>query len=394
MVTGYSRLSARQARAVLAILALGTVFCVEVALSPLWQGNVERSRRGAGDVALYRAQVDRMQNGEGYYQAVFAEQTARGYPTRSVFNWRTPLPLWLIGRLPQVEWAKYFLGVLSLGLIVFAFEAMVGEKGNSFAAALGCVVLLSGPLLFTLLDDLFVMPVLWAGVLIAFSLCAYGTDRPGLGLGLGLSALFMSELALPYCLLCTGMAWWKYVLWKQLYIKGDSQIFTDHASMAPEKLGQFPRELVAWGLGLCAWLIFFAWHWWNVSGLIGPDAIAHKHGWIRFGGAGFVLATAQMNAYLILLPPWVTALYFAAAMFGLAGWHTALGVRMGLTTCLYVTFFAVVGQDFNQYWGSIIAPLLCFGVIRFPASMRDLCQAADISAGKRRKFHARYECRD
>ncbi len=145
MVTGYSRLSARQARAVLAILALGTVFCVEVALSPLWQGNVERSRRGAGDAALYRAQLDRMQNGEGYYQAVLAEQTAQGYPTRSVFNWRTPLPLWLIGRLPNVEWAKYFLCALSLGLIVFAFQALAREKGNSFAAALCCVVLLSGP---------------------------------------------------------------------------------------------------------------------------------------------------------------------------------------------------------------------------------------------------------
>ena len=133
-------------------------------------------------------------------------------------------------------------------------------------------------------------------------------------------------------------------------------------------------------------MIFFAWHWWNVSGLIGPDAIAHKHGWIRFGGAGFVLATAQMNAYLILLPPWVTALYFAAAMFGLAGWHTALGVRMGLTTCLYVMAFAVVGQDFNQYWGSIIAPLLCFGVVRFPASMRDLCHASAIFPITRRNL--------
>jgi hypothetical protein len=239
------------------------------------------------------------------------------------------------------------------------------------------VVLLSGPLLFTLLDDLFVMPVLWAGVLIAFSLCAYGTNRPKLGLGLGLSALFMSELALPYCLFCAAMASLKF-------IPGNSRDAKENPRCIHRGLNNI--ELVAWGLGLFAWLIFFAWHWWNVSGLIGPDAIAHKHGWIRFGGAGFVLATAQMNAYLILLPPWVTALYFAAAMFGLAGWHTALGVRMSLTTCLYVMAFAVVGQDFNQYWGSIIAPLLCFGVIRLPASMRDLCQAAGISAGKRRKF--------
>ena len=144
-----------------------------------------------------------------------------------------------------------------------------------------------------------------------------------------------------------------------------------------------------WALGLSAWVVFFAWHWWNVSGLIAPDAIAHKQGWIRFGGAGFVLAMAQMNAYLLLLPPWATALYFAAAMFGLGGWHTRPGTRIGLTACLYVMVFAVVGQDFNQYWGSIIAPLFCFGIVRFPPSLGDLCRAAIVSS-KRRKFAAQH----
>jgi hypothetical protein len=251
--------------------------------------------------------------------------------------------------------------------------------------------LLSGPLLFTILDDLFVMSILWSGVLIAFSLCAYGTDRPGLGIGLGLSALFMSELALPYCLLCTAAASLKCFPAGDRGAEENPRCIQRGAEENPRCIhrGLNNIELVAWGLGLCAWLIFFAWHWWNVSGLIGPDAIAHKHGWIRFGGAGFVLATAQMNAYLLLLPPWVTALYFAAAMFGLAGWRTVLGTRMGLTACLYVMVFAIVGQDFNQYWGSIIAPLLCFGVIRLPASMRDLCQAAGIFTGKRRIFYAR-----
>ncbi|MGD0654750.1 MAG: hypothetical protein ABSA16_10435 [Thermoguttaceae bacterium] len=402
MVTGYSRLSARQARAVLAILILGTLFCIEVAVSPLWQGNFEQKSRGSRDVALFRAMVDRMHNGEGFYQASAAELTARGYPTRSVFNWRTPLPMWPISRLPRVEWAKYFFAALSLGVIVLAFEALARDQefqwgqsyfcyikgdspifttrksGQSPYIRFGCVVLLSGPLLFTVLDDLFVMPELWAGVLIACSLCAYGMDKPKLGLGFGLTALFVRELALPYCLLCAGMAlleWWK--------CKGDSPIFADHRSATESgKSGQFPWELVGWGLGFSAWLIFYGWHWWNVSGLINPGALAHKHGWIRFGGAGFVLATARMNAYLFLLPPWVTALYFASAMFGLGGWHSPLGTRIGLTVCLYVMFFAVVGQDFNQYWGSVIAPLLCFGVVRLPASMRDLCRAAGISITK------------
>ena len=83
-----------------------------------------------------------------------------------------------------------------------------------------------------------------------------------------------------------------------------------------------------------------------------------------------------MNAYLLLLPQWMTAIYLAAALVGLAGWDTPLGMRVGLSTCLFLMAFAVVGQSFNQYWGALIAPLLCFGVVQFPASLRNLCRAA------------------
>ena len=44
-----------------------------------------------------------------------------------------------------------------------------------------------------------------------------------------------------------------------------------------------------------------------------------------------MISTAQMNAYLLLLPQWVTAIYLVAAMVGLAGWNTPLGTRIGLT---------------------------------------------------------------
>ncbi len=372
------------------ILTLGTLFCVAVSVSGLWQGNAERQRPGAGDVALYWGEVDRIHNGEGYYQAAAAELTARGYPTKSVFNWRTPLPMWLIGKLPQVQWGKYLLGALSLSIFFFAFKALLRDKGNSLGTALGCVLLLSGPLLFTVLGDLFVMPELWAGVLIAFSLCAYGVEKPLLGLGLGLTALFIRELALPYCLLCAVMAY-----------KGESPIFAAQMKHGdcphpPRRMGLSPLhnwELIAWILGLGAWLVFFGWHWWQVSALITPNAFAHEHGWIRFGGAGFVLATAQMNAYLVLLPPWITALYFAAAIFGLAGWHTPWGTRIGLTVCLYVLVFAVAGQKFNQYWGTLIGPLFCFGVAQSPWALKDLWRAATISVGKPRKIFTWHECR-
>ena len=83
-----------------------------------------------------------------------------------------------------------------------------------------------------------------------------------------------------------------------------------------------------------------------------------------------------MNAYVLLFPQGAAAVYLVAALVGLAGWNTPLGRRISLTVCLFLVSFAVVGHSFNQYWGSMFAPLLCFGVVRFPGSLRDLCLAA------------------
>ena len=351
--TGYARLTPRQARAVLALLVAICGFFVAVTFSPLAQGYAGKDRPGEGDIALYRAEVDRIHAGEGYYQAAAAELTARGYPTRSVFNWRTPLPMWLIGRMPAAVLGKALLGGLALVLFLAAFEALAREENNLIRRPLACALLLTGPLMLCILGDLIVMPVLWAGVLIALSICAYGVGRPWLGLVLGLAAVLFRDLALPYCILAAGIAW-----------------RTNRRA-----------ELRGWILGLAAWLGLFALHWRQVADLITPQALAHSQGWIQFGGAGFVIATAQMNAYLLLLPQWVTALYLAAAMFGFAGWHTPLGLRAGLTACLFMAAFAAVGHEFNQYWGSLIAPLLCFGVARFPASLRDLCSASSLAVG-------------
>ena len=373
--TGYARLTKFQARAALAGMLLAFGLGVAVTLSPWAQGFADHEDRGPGDVALYRAEADRIQAGEGYYQAAGAELRARGYPTRSVFNWRTPLPVWLLGHLPTVESGKILLGGLALLLALLGFEAVAregdgpsscahhaqhGHKNGSVRRAAAGALLLSGPLMFCVLGDLLVMPVLWAGVLIALSLCAYGLQRPGWGLLCGVAAVFFRELALPYCLLMAALAW------------------------RHKRYG----ELLGWFVGLAAWAAFFAAHWVQVAALIRPDARAHPGSWLQFGGAGFVIATAQMNAYLLLLPQWVTAVYLVAALCGLAGWNTPLGRRIALTACAYTAAFAVVGYEFNQYWGCLTAPLWCFGLAQFPASLADLWKAAGNAAPAVRPFQA------
>jgi hypothetical protein len=347
--TAFARLTPWQARAVLLALALLVLFCLAWAMpSPPPVCNVREEGSKTGDVALYRAEVDRIHNGEPYYNIAAEELPERGYPTRSVFNWRTPLPMWLIGNLPAVVLGKAVLCGLGLLVLVLGFEIAAREEPRVYRRAVPLAILLIAPLLPCFLGDLFCMPVLWAGVLIMLSLCAYGLNRPYLGATAGLAAVFFRELALPYCLLGAALAGWQ------------------------RRRG----ELAVWLVGLAGWAAFYGLHWWRVSQLITPDAEGHRQGWVQFVGMAFVLATTQMNSCLLLMPMWITVLYFAAAMLGLAGWHTPMGLRTALTVCLFAVAFSIVGQDFNRYWGLLYTLPLCFGAVRAPVSLAELWEVA------------------
>lgn len=338
--------SVRTARGLLIVTVLSALFLVGVTFSPLKSGYADAASRGPGDVELYRAEVDRIRQGEGYYDSAAAELRPRGYPTRSIFNWRTPLPMWLIGHLPDVSLAKAVLGAAALALLCLSFGLLHTECGSR--SALVGSLLLVGALMPCVLGDLFVMPEVWAGVLLALSLVAYGTDRCKLGFAAGLLALFLRELTAPYCLLCMALAW---------------------------RRGR-TGELFAWTIGLAAYGGFYAAHLSHVLPLIQAGDAAHAHGWVRFGAAGFVISTVQMNVFLLLLPQWATALYLAVALLGFARWNTAAGSRIGLTAAMYVVVFSVLGQPFNQYWGSLIAPLFCLGAAR---GLSEVCQLGRIA---------------
>lgn len=360
---------------------------VAVTFSPLAAGDGGRVRGRQGDVALYRAEIERVHAGESYYRVAGEELRERGYPTASPFNWRFPAPIWLMGWMPSPMTGKVLLGGLAGLLLLWAFEVVAREGDhrsqsgqvhvfgqrlpmNQESSArktdqspgkgrvglpLATALLLTGPLMPCALDDLFVMPVLWAGVLIGLSACAYGTNRPGWGVAFGLAAVFLRELAMPYAVVAVGIA----------------------------LVNRRWREVAAWGAGLGVFALCYGLHLVHVAGLIRPDDAAHGQGWLQLGGAGFLVAAAQMSAYLVVLPPWVAAIYLGAALLGFAGWNTPLGQRIGLSACLFLAAFAAVGHDFNQYWGSLFAPLLCFGAARCPASFLELCAAGFPAAAGR-----------
>ncbi len=345
--TAYALLSPRQAQAALWAWAIGTALCVAITLSPAACRVVPKGCPDAGDNALYWAIAERVSGGEGFYEASAKELSDRDYPMASVFNWRVPLPIALIGWLPDRWMARLMLGLIGLGVLGMGVEVLVRERGGILQAALGAL-LLTGPVGLCVLDDLFVMPVLWAGAWIALSACAYGLECRRLAVAAGLAAPFFRELALPYCLLGALLAW------------------------RDRRRG----ELIAWAVGLALWAVYFAWHCVQVSRLIPANAPAHPGSWFQFGGLAFAIATTQMNPYLLVMPQWVTGFFFAAALFGLAGWQTSAGRRMAAAVCLFVILFAVVGRPFNYYWGLLTAPLFCFAVAQFPTALLDCWRAA------------------
>jgi hypothetical protein len=322
------------------------IAAVAVALSPLRKSQVADPMRRGSDIALYRAEIERIRGGEGYYEAAAAQLRARGYPTKSVFNWRTPATMWLIAALPRPEMAKWILGTLAGAAMLGAFF-VIAREGSLVEAALA-VLLLSGAFMYAVLGEAYVMPVLWAGVLIGLSLVLYGLERPKLAAVVGLAALFARELSGPYCVV---------------------------AALLAARRRRWP-EVAIWGAGFVAYAAFFMVHLANVRAMQTPSDLAHDGTWLQLGGAAFVIALAQVNAYLIVAPLALSAIYVVAALAGAAAWKSPFGERVGITLAVYVALFAVVGYDFNQYWGIVIAPLFCFPATRFVRTLRELLRTA------------------
>jgi hypothetical protein len=330
------------ARLLLALFLLGIAFFVAVSLSPLRQGFADAPSRGPSDVALYQAEIERIQAGESYYEALAHELPARGYPTGSVFNWRTPLPVWLVAKMPEPSMATALIGVVALGLTAGAFKLLADECG--VRTALVGVLFLSGAILPCLMTDLVVVSELWSGVLVALSACLFANGNRRAGLLAGIAALFFRELAAPYVFVCIALA-----VYERRY-----------------------RELGWWFVGLSTYALFFAFHVHSVFGHALTGQPGPVSSWIKFGAAPFLVSAAQMNGYLLLLPQWVAAVFLACAFLGAATWNTDAGRLVALTVAIYAVAFSIAGNDFNQYWGSMIAPLLAIAAARAPVVVREL----------------------
>jgi hypothetical protein len=290
--------------------------------------------------------IDRLSAGEDYYTVFGSELRRDDYPAKSVFNWRTPLHYSLVAWL-SVPRATALLKLLVLASVL-ATAGVLARSGT--AAAITGTGAQMGALATAFQPDAVGVAEIWAGVFIALSSCAYYREQWIPGALLAAGALFMRELAAPYCLACALLA-----------------------------LAARRRETAVWIAAGVAYAAYYALHAWQVSVHQLPGDLAHVQPWQQWNGLGFNLATVGVNGWLGFLPGWMAVLYLVSALAGTFSRGIVAQVKAGLLT--YFLLFAVIGLPFNYYWGFVTAPLWAFGLAHAVDGLRRLIAGSKAQRG-------------
>lgn len=338
----------RDLRRPVAVAVLATTALLIAALLPLAMGYQPPppAHPGNGDLALYGRIVERLHAGGSYYAVAHAELLAGHYATLSVLNWRTPFYPWLLSLFPSVGAAQAALCLLAL-VAAGAAYALLWRRTNAVVTAAFAPVLLVS-LGGCLVSSTVLYSEYAAGMLILLSASAFGLGYRRTGFGAAIAALFIRELALPYVVVCLALA-------------------------IREKRH---RETAAWLVALALYAGYFAWHSAMVHAQLGPADFSYPNGgWLRFGGAAFVLSTAGFNGLFAGMPLWVSAVLLPLGVLGLLAWPGTADSRIALTTSAYLLAFAFVGRPVNEYWGAMYTPLLTLGLPWAALAIADLLRA-------------------
>jgi len=158
------------------------------------------------DFLLFRRLAEHVRAGENYHEAAFREMRAHRFPTGSPFNFRTPTYAWVLGILPSDAWGRGLLMLIALAALVANFRVDSRDLGVAGAVVGGFFLI--GVAMWTWDSVSIYSQELWASMLIALSLGLLGLGRRYPAIAIGILALFFRELALPYCLLACGVAFW------------------------------------------------------------------------------------------------------------------------------------------------------------------------------------------
>lgn len=333
----------RRRTAVLTLAALAVLAALALAYPP---------RRGAPgpfvteasrptDARMFASVAERVAAGDDYYATMHDALRRGDYPTGSVFNWRTPLHLRAIAAAPW--WAAR--AALTALLIALFTATMASSRGNpvlGWAAGgmqMGLLVLQSAP------DAVYISEI-WAGALVGLSVAAFGARLGGLGVALGLAALFVRELAAPYCVVCVALA----------------------------ARRQDWRHCAVWLGGGIAYAAYYAWHVTQVMARLTAADLPPATGWLSFGGLPFLQSTLRQAGWLAVAPRGATVVALVVIAAALVRPRTPAHVRG--PSAAFAAFFLVAGLPVNDYWGWLAAPVWAMAIGHGAVAIGELVREA------------------
>lgn len=285
---------------------------------------------------MFSAVVERLRAGESYYPAMGDALRRGDYPAASVFNWRMPALYMAMAAMPR--WSPLLLMATLWILLLALFMIHLARHGSPEGTLIGLA--LSATAIGGLADHQGRwLTEAWSGVLIGVSLAAYLWRRWVPAALLGLVALFIRELAAPYCVACLTLAY--------------------RARRTP--------ELRVWVGGLTLFGLYYALHASQIWGEVRPDDQAHARSWVQFGGLPFWLATIKANVALFAAPRVILAV--ASVLLVSALWDPSLPSHVRGSLVAYSVFFFVAGQRFNDYWGFVSVFVYSLALAHGPAGL-------------------------
>ena len=299
------------------------------------------------DLALYDIAIERIGQGENYYDFIVAEHRKADYPVRPGIAVRLPtlayLDAWL-GPNGQVGAAL----ALILGVLAAWWRRLGDEPGGEPVRKVALALLFLGASL-GLNRHYFVLHELWAGMLLAL---AFGLHRPGkwaAAWAAAALALAIREHALPFVLLLGAMALWRRD-WK---------------------------EAGAWALLTLLFGIGLAWHLSLVEAQLLPTD-RPSPSWFALRGLSGWLSNVTLSSNLRFLPHWLAGPALVLMVFGWCGWRSPAGSFGALLYLGYAAAFMIAGRPDNFYWGAVIAPAMFMGLAFVPMAARSLWRAAEL----------------
>lgn len=320
-------LGRRSARVLLAVLLGLLGWGLAVAAQPSGPAPARASEGEYSDVDLYREMATGVAGGAPYYPTAVTAAHTHGYATAP------PVAI----RLPTLTWLQAALGetgatVLLTGLGVAALVAVLvrlDRAGIGVVERTAALLLLGANLALSALGPVAWFHEAWAGTLLLLALALHTDRRWWPSVLLGLAAVGIRELALPFLLVMAVLAW-------------------------PRR-----REVLAWLGAVAVSTAGYVAHWTAVLAAQ-PAVPALYPNAFRFGGWSFILGTVGTGSVLAAAPLAVTAVAVPLALFG---WLFAGSWRrpVAVTLATFTGAFLVVGRPDNVYWGLLYAPLLLTG---------------------------------